>query len=179
MYPCAHLVTTAELTGDNSRTREKMLVTRPVKVFRIMGPKETITHDKVMITNWMHLLALEKSRQPALPERKAKLLHELVRGPAEKFPNASISLVRVYRAHLMNGTHPSITKREYLWKFLDTADLKDLFSSEGTRLYLEAGKQEYRLRLEALVNSGCGGGCYTVLKLLFSLCRWRLLTTRC
>lgn len=82
-----------ELIGNNFQARELMLATRPVEVLRIMVPKETIRHDEVTITDWMRSLALEESRQPALPELKTKVFHELVRSPpVRKLPECCYPL---------------------------------------------------------------------------------------
>lgn len=101
-----------KLVGDDFQTRESMLPVRPVEIVRIMGPKETIPKNEVTITDGMRLLALEESHQPALPELKLKVLHELVRGPSENVRNAATHLVRVYRSQWVNGTYLWISERD-------------------------------------------------------------------
>lgn len=91
-----------KLLGDNVQTRELVLALKPVEMFRIMSPKEIIPHDSFTVTHGMRLLALKESSQPALPELKALVLHELVRAPPENSQNAATRLVRVNRAQLVN-----------------------------------------------------------------------------
>lgn len=50
-----------ELIRDNFHIRELMLASKPLEIFHIMGPRESIPQDKVTITDWMLLLALEES----------------------------------------------------------------------------------------------------------------------
>lgn len=89
-----------------------MLSHRSIKVFAIIGPKETIPHEKVTSTDWFRILCIEESRQPDLLESRPKVLHELVRGKTDTFPIVTARLVRVCHAQKVNGTHPWITERE-------------------------------------------------------------------
>lgn len=122
-----------------------MPANRPVEVFRIMGSKQTIPHHRVTIADWMRLLALEECYQPAMPERRTKVVHERVQGSTENLPNAATRLGRVYRAHLVNGTHPWITEYEVLWKLLGEADL-EIFTSACTIMAAPASKDQVPLK---------------------------------
>lgn len=94
-----------ELIDDYFRTRKQILADRPVEILPIVGPKETVPHDEFTVAAWMRLLALEEIRQPTLPQLETKVLHEMVRGSTENFPNASSRLVCVLRSQRVSGKH--------------------------------------------------------------------------
>lgn len=80
-----------------------MLSGKPVEVFRIMGPNQTVSHDQVTITDWMRLHYLEESRKPALTEVKMKVLHELVRSKSGTSPSDANRSICVYPEQLVDG----------------------------------------------------------------------------